>query len=36
MTDDPWLKTLIMATRGLAKGEAGKQSPNDQKKGPFH
>ena len=25
MTDDPWLKTSIMAKRGLAKGQAGKR-----------
>src|SRR5580693_9500355 len=25
MTDKPWLKTSIMATRGLARGEAGKR-----------
>ena len=25
MTDDPWLKTSIMARRGLAKGRTGKR-----------
>ena len=25
MTNDPWLKTSIMAKRGLAKGQTGKR-----------
>jgi len=37
MTDDPWLKTSIMATRGLAKGQAGKRHElTIEKQGPFH
>src|SRR6478752_6429003 len=37
MTDDPWLKTSIMATRDLAKGQAGKRHElTIEKQGPFH
>src|SRR5258708_36249902 len=34
---EPWLKTSIMATRGLAKGHAGKRHElTIEKQGPFH
>jgi len=37
MTDDPWLKTSIMAKRGVAKGQAGKRHElTIEKQGPFH
>jgi amidase len=37
MTDNPWLKTSIMATRGLAGGRAGKRHElTIEKQGPFH
>ena len=37
MTDDPWLKTSIMAKRGLAKGQAGKRHElTIEKQGAFH
>ena len=37
MINDPWLKSSIMAKRGLAKGEAGKRRElTIGKQGPFH
>jgi len=37
MTDDPWLKTSIMAKRGVAKGQAGRRHElSIEKQGPFH
>ena len=37
MTYDPWLKTSIMAKRGLAKGHAGKRHRlTIEGQGPFH
>src|SRR4029078_2681795 len=37
MTNDPWLKTSIMTTRGLAKGQAGKRHElSIARQGAFH
>ena len=37
MTNDPWLKTSIMAKRGVARGERGRRHElSIAAQGPFH